>query len=74
VDGKPVPEAEVETRLLNIVLPAGNLFGSPAGTRGLSVEHGWVALLHPLTPGTHTIVIYRGGSTVTTTIRVEPHR
>jgi hypothetical protein len=73
VDGKPVPVAEVETRLLNIVLPAGNLFGSPAGTRGVSVGHGWVALLHPLTPGTHTIVISSGGSTVTTTIRVKPH-
>jgi hypothetical protein len=70
LDGKPVPVAEVETRLLNIVLPAGNLFGSPVGTRGLSVGHGWVALLHPLTPGTHTIV---GESTITTTIRVTPH-
>ena len=57
VDGKSVPVAEVETPLLNIVLPADNIFGQPAGTQGLSVGHGWVALLHPLTPGTHTIVI-----------------
>jgi hypothetical protein len=69
VDGKRVWVAEVETPLLNIVLPADNIFGQPAGTRGLSVGHGWVALLHPLSPGTHTIVI---DSTLTTTIVVKP--
>ena len=58
VDGKSVPVTEVETPLLNIVLPADNIFGLPAGGRqGLSVGHGWVTLLHPLTPGTHAIVI-----------------
>jgi hypothetical protein len=72
VDGKSVPVAEVETRLLNIVLPADNLFEQPAGTQGLSVGHGWVALLHPLTPGTHTIVIQSGASSITTTILVKP--
>jgi len=71
VDGKPVAVAEVETPLLNVVLPADNIFGLPAGTPGLSVAHGWVALLHPLTPGTHTIVI-GGNVTVTTTIVVVP--
>jgi hypothetical protein len=72
VDAKSVPMAEVETRLLNIVLPADNLFGQPTGTQGLSVGHGWVTLLHPLTPGTHTIVIHSGASTITTTIVVKP--
>jgi hypothetical protein len=72
VDGKSVSVAEVETRLLRIVLPADNIFGLPAATQGLSVAHGWVALLHPLTPGTHTIVIRTGASTITTTIRVVP--
>jgi hypothetical protein len=73
VDDKPVPVAEVETPLLNIVLPADNLFGQPAGTQGLSVGHGWVALLHPLTPGTHTIVIDTGEApSITTTIVVKP--
>ena len=72
VDGKAVPVAEVETPLLNIVLPADNVFGLPAGTQGLSVGHGWVTLLHPLTPGTHTIVIDTGASTITTTIVVKP--
>ena len=72
VDGTSVAVTEVETRLLHIVLPADNIFGLPAGTEGLSVGHGWVALLHPLTPGTHTVVIDNGTSTITTTIIVQP--
>jgi hypothetical protein len=69
VDGTTEPVAEVETPLLHIVLPADNVFGLPAGTQGLSVAHGWVVLLHPLTPGTHTIVI---NTNITTTIVVKP--
>jgi len=72
LDGSSVSVAEVETPLLRLVLPADNIFGLPTGTQGLSVAHGWVALLHPLTPGTHTIVIGIGMSTITTTIRVVP--
>ena len=72
VDGTAVAVTEVETRLLNIVLPADNVFGLPAGTEGLSVGHGWVASLPPLTPGTHTIVIDTGASEITTTIVVQP--
>jgi hypothetical protein len=72
VDGRSVRVAEVETRLLNIVLPADNIFGLPAGMQGLSVGHGWVALLHPLRPGTHAIVIDTGASTIRTTIIVKP--
>jgi hypothetical protein len=53
-----VPVTEAETPLLHIVLPKDNVFGLPAGTTGLSVGHGWVTLLHPLTPGTHAIVIH----------------
>jgi hypothetical protein len=70
VDGTSLAVTEVETRLLNIVLPADNVFGLPEGTQGLSVAHGWVALLHPLPPGTHTIVVVNGESTYTTTIVV----
>ena len=70
VDGNAVTVAEAETPLLEIVLPADNIFGLPAGTDGLSVAHGWVTLLQPLTPGTHTIDI--GGRI--TTIVVEPGR
>jgi hypothetical protein len=69
LDGRTVLVAGVETPPLNIVLPADNIFGEPAGTQGLSVAHGWVALLHPLTPGTHTIVI---DTSIATTIVVKP--
>jgi hypothetical protein len=70
VDGKPVPVTEVETPLLQITLPENNILGRTAeqGLGGQSVAHGWVTLLHPLTPGTHTI----GLPNITTTIVVEP--
>lgn len=76
LDGKAVPVVEVETGALNITLPADNIFGEPAGSTGLSVAHGWVALVNPQTPGSHTIIIRRSAtSTVTTTILVTPdHR
>jgi len=76
VDAKPVPVREVETGALNIVLPANSIFAGPppAGTHGLSVAHGWVALLHPLRPGQHTIVINDRGSTITTIITVKPKK
>jgi hypothetical protein len=85
VDGKRVPVHEVETRLLRLNLPADNIFGAPAGTGRppyLSVAHGWVALLHPLTPGTHTITLHIEGTYLgkafvfdnVTTIIVQPGR
>lgn len=68
-----VPVIEVETRLLHIVLPADNIFGLDPGTQGLSVALVWVALLHPLTPGTHTIILNPGATnSITTTIVVKP--
>jgi hypothetical protein len=72
VDGESVAVSEAETQLLNIVLPADNIFAFPTGSKGLSVGHGWVTLLHPLTPGTHTVVINLAASTITTTITVNP--
>jgi hypothetical protein len=73
LDGRSLPVNEVETRLLNIVLPHNNIFGQPAGTTGLSVGHGWAVLLHPLTPGTHTIVIDGPAvPSITTRIIVKP--
>jgi hypothetical protein len=70
LDGRPLQISEVETALLHIVLPADNLFGPPAGTEGLSVGHGWVALVQRLHTGTHTIVITLPSQTITTTIVV----
>jgi hypothetical protein len=72
LDGKAVPVSEVETGALSITLPADNIFGEPAGSTGLSVAHGWVALVNPLTPGTHTIIIRSATLNVTTTIVVKP--
>jgi hypothetical protein len=72
VDGQSVPVTQVETRALSIILPASNIFGAPAGTQGLSVGHGWVTLLQPLTLGKHTIVINSSAfPTITTTIKVK---
>ncbi|WP_344095908.1 hypothetical protein [Microbacterium deminutum] len=70
VDGKRVRVVDSETPLLNVVLPDDNIFGLPGGSEGLSVAHGWVALLHPFTPGRHTILI---GDSISTTIIVR-HR
>jgi hypothetical protein len=72
LDGSTVSLSEVQTGPLNIVLPADNILGLPAGSTGLSAAHGWVALLHPLTPGMHTIVIKTGTSIITTMIIVSP--
>jgi hypothetical protein len=72
LDGTSIPVTEAETALVSITLPADNIFGLSAGTTGLCVGHGWVALLHPLTPGTHSIVIALPSSTITTTITVKP--
>ena len=73
LDGRPVRVSEAETPLLRITLPEDNVFGLPAGDRGLSVGHGWVVLLHPLRPGTHTAVIRTGTlDPVTTRIVVRP--
>ena len=74
LDDKPVPVTLVETPLLNIDLPPDNILERPEtqGLSGLSVGRGWVALLHPLTPGQHDIVIKFNASTITTTIDVRP--
>jgi hypothetical protein len=65
---------EVETGLLRFDLPEGNVFRLEP-QQALSVAHGWVALLHPLTPGTHKITIQNEGTApITTTIIVRPGR
>ena len=54
LDGYPVPVTEVETGLLHVDLPEDDIIGTTKSETS-SVAHGWVALLHPLTPGTHEI-------------------
>jgi hypothetical protein len=86
LDGARVPVTEVTSGLSRLDLPADNIFGSAGGTGPpdmpyLSAADGWVALLHPLTPGTHTITIDISGefppgtpfdNNNTTTIIVKP--
>jgi hypothetical protein len=69
VDRESVTVTEAETRQLHIILPADNIFGLPAKTKGFSYGHGWVTLLSPK-PGTHTIVITTSSRTITTSITV----
>jgi hypothetical protein len=78
VDGEPVPLTLVETPLLTIDLPEDNILGVPA-QQALSVAAGFVALLPPLPPGTHQLVItgtgtFFGDFTNVTTLVVEPGR
>jgi len=75
LDRNAVPLSEVVTSQLILDLPDGNILTGVAGP-ATSVAHGWVARVHPLTPGTHTIEIFGpGGNLVnTTTIVVTPGR
>jgi hypothetical protein len=66
LDGRTVPVTQVSSPLQRLNLPADNIFGvspgqcctpPPDSLPYLSVANGWVALLHPLPPGTHTITI-----------------
>lgn len=61
VDGRLVAVTEVTTELMTLDLPADNIFGAPSGT-AYSVAHGWVALLHPLPPGSHLVTIHNVGT------------
>jgi hypothetical protein len=62
-DGRRVRMTEVETPLMDVTLPEGNIFKQDAGTLIESVGHGWVAML-PLAPGSHTVVIHTTGTYV----------
>jgi hypothetical protein len=71
LDGRAVSLRSVVTGPIHATLPADNVFGLPAGESGLGAAHGWVALLHPLTPGRHTIV-GSGTANFTTVVTVTP--
>jgi hypothetical protein len=73
LDGRPLALTEVETSVLSVALAEDNILGLPAGTEGQFAAHGWVTLLHPLTPGTHTIEITTDSAPpIVTTIEVVP--
>ena len=63
VDGRPVAVREVETGLLTVDIPADNILGVPA-QQAFSVAHGWVALLPPMPPGSHLVVLRVVGTDV----------
>ena len=63
LDGVPLTLTEVSTRPLHVHLPEENVFGLAGDARtGLSVGHGWVALVRGLEPGTHTLRIRAEGT------------
>jgi hypothetical protein len=74
VDRTPVTVNAVETGPLLVVLPPDNIFGAAPGTSGISVAHGWVTLVRPLPPGTHTVDFSTDKGSGTTTIVVTPGR
>ena len=71
LDGRAVSLRSVVTGPIHATLPADNVFGLPAGESGLGAAHGWVALLHALAPGRHTIV-GSGTANFTTLVTVTP--
>jgi hypothetical protein len=73
LDGRPVSLTEVTTDVTPVTLPEDNVFGSP-DRQGQFAAHGWVALLKPLTPGSHTIEIATDdpNNPITTVIEVVP--
>lgn len=54
VDDRTVPVDVVETPLMRVDIPPDNMLGV-APQEALSVGRGWVALLHPMTPGVHRL-------------------
>lgn len=67
LDGNAVALSEVETSQFNLDLPDGNILTGAAGP-ATAAAHGWVARVHPLTPGSHTIeVVGPDGNHVNTT-------
>ncbi len=64
LDGQNVPLTFITgpPQLLNV--PADNILGppTPPAQTALSLAAGYLAVLHPMTPGTHHIVIHFGGT------------
>lgn len=64
VDDKDVPLTFVTAPPQQVNLPADNVLGppTPPAQEATSVAAGWLAVLHPMRPGTHQIVIHFGGT------------
>jgi hypothetical protein len=61
LDGQPVPTTLVLAPPQHVTVPSDNILGVP-GQEATSRAMGWVAILHPMTPGTHQVVIHFGGT------------
>lgn len=61
LDGNRVPVTLVQTPLMRVNIPPDNMLGVPP-QEALSVGMGWVALLHPMTPGVHHLAFTFGGT------------
>jgi hypothetical protein len=61
LDGANVPLTFIQAPPQPVTVPSDNILGVP-GQKALSDAAGWLAILHPMTPGTHHIVIHFGGT------------
>lgn len=61
LDGANVPLTFVQAPPQPVRVPPDNILGVPA-QKALSDAAGWLAILHPMTPGTHHVVIHFGGT------------
>jgi hypothetical protein len=61
LDGANVPLTFVQAPPQRVTVPSDNILGVP-GQKALSDAAGWLAILHPMTPGTHHVVIHFGGT------------
>jgi hypothetical protein len=64
LDGQNVPLTLVTAPPQQVNVPPDNVLGppTPPAQQATSVAEGWLAVLDPMTPGTHQIVIYFGGT------------
>src|SRR5947209_1771386 len=60
LDGAAVPLKFIQAAPQAVTVPTDNVLGV-TGQEALSDAAGWLAILHPMTPGTHSIVIHFGG-------------
>jgi hypothetical protein len=62
LDGANVPLTFVQAPPQPVAVPSDNILGVPGPQKALSDAAGWLAILHPMTPGTHHVVIHFGGT------------
>lgn len=71
LDGARVPLTFVQAPPQPVRVPSDNILGVPGPQKAFSAAAGWLAILHPMTPGTHHVVIHFGGTLEGTPLGVE---